>query len=71
MPEPWEYCQRCRREFKTEEEYNAHFVEVERLDIAERFIEGDTYGEVGVTIEEIQALTGGGRWLMQFVLYRQ
>lgn len=62
MTEDWEYCE---REFKTEEEYSAHSAEVER------FLKGDMYGEQGVTVEEIEALTGGGRWLMQFVLYRQ
>lgn len=51
MPEPWEYCERCIREFKTEEEYKVHFVEVEHREMFERFIEGDTYGEVGATVE--------------------
>lgn len=60
MPEPWEYwcaCEGIFILFKTKQEYDAHFEEVEWAEMAERFRVGNMYGERGENVDEVQELT--------------
>lgn len=77
-PEPSVYVCVCGDTFKTKEERNAHLAEVERRDTeflirGGRNLNGRFRGEQVVMVEEIETLTDvcSGKWLMQFVLYRQ